>query len=312
MAELHLDTIDAVLDHQSRVRPGAVAVIAPGRDPLTYGALRNVTREFASQVVGLGLDRGARVAVVMPNGPEMATAFLAVSTIATVAPLNPALPEREFELLLRAMKVDALLVLAGCDSPARVVATRLDIPVLESAVVSESPAGTLRIVGVNTVSAVGGRCGLDDSALVLPTSGTTSAPKIVPLSHRNVCTSAANISSALELSAADRCLNVMPLFHIHGLIGAVLASIASGASVVVSARRADRLRAWIRNAFLNGWMSSNRPGTRLSPPCTRRCSTARPHAETASRALGSVSSDRLRRPFRPRSCAIWNRSSASR
>ena len=68
-------------------------------------------------------------------------------------------------------------------------------------------------------------------ALVLHTSGTTSRPKIVPLSQRNVTASAYNIADTLALTPADVCLNIMPLFHIHGLIAAVLASLAAGASV---------------------------------------------------------------------------------
>ena len=66
---------------------------------------------------------------------------------------------------------------------------------------------------------------------MLHTSGTTSRPKIVPLSQRNVTASAYNIADSLALTPDDVCLNIMPLFHIHGLIAAVLASIAAGASV---------------------------------------------------------------------------------
>ena len=73
-----------------------------------------------------------------------------------------------------------------------------------------------------------------DVALVLHTSGTTSRPKIVPLTQENICNSAQNISSSLDLSVEDRCLNIMPLFHIHGLIAAVLASVAAGASIYCS------------------------------------------------------------------------------
>ncbi len=69
-------------------------------------------------------------------------------------------------------------------------------------------------------------------ALVLHTSGTTSRPKIVPLTHTNICTAAHNLQAALELVESDRCLNVLPLFHVSGLISAVLASLVAGASVV--------------------------------------------------------------------------------
>jgi len=69
-------------------------------------------------------------------------------------------------------------------------------------------------------------------ALVLHTSGTTSRPKIIPLTHTNLCRSAHNIRSTLQLVEGDRCLNVMPLFHIHGLVGALLSSMTAGASVI--------------------------------------------------------------------------------
>jgi acyl-CoA synthetase (AMP-forming)/AMP-acid ligase II len=71
-----------------------------------------------------------------------------------------------------------------------------------------------------------------DIALVLHTSGTTSRPKIVPLTHTNVTASAYHIGNTLSLREDDVCLNIMPLFHIHGLIAATLSSLAAGASVV--------------------------------------------------------------------------------
>ena len=83
--------------------------------------------------------------------------------------------------------------------------------------------------------ASGGRCRAGrsgDVALVLHTSGTTARPKIVPLTHANLAVSAANIARSLALDPGDRCLNVMPLFHIHGLVAAVLASLSAGGSVV--------------------------------------------------------------------------------
>ena len=68
-------------------------------------------------------------------------------------------------------------------------------------------------------------------ALILHTSGTTSRPKIVPLHHANIWTSARNIAASLELSENDRALNVMPLFHIHGLIAGLCAPLSRGGSV---------------------------------------------------------------------------------
>src|SRR5205823_3901767 len=68
----------------------------------------------------------------------------------------------------------------------------------------------------------------DDVALVLHTSGTTSRPKIVPLSQTNIAVSAGNIVRTLALTSADANLNIMPLFHIHGLMAGLLAPLAAG------------------------------------------------------------------------------------
>ena len=77
----------------------------------------------------------------------------------------------------------------------------------------------------------GGFAQPEDVALVLHTAGTTSYPKMVPLSHTHLCASARNHVTALALSEGDRCLNVMPLFHVHGLISAMLSSLLGGGGV---------------------------------------------------------------------------------
>ena len=69
---------------------------------------------------------------------------------------------------------------------------------------------------------------------MLHTSGTTSRPKIVPLTQANVTASASHIRDSLALTPVDRCLNIMPLFHIHGLIAAVLSSLSAGAHISCS------------------------------------------------------------------------------
>ena len=74
----------------------------------------------------------------------------------------------------------------------------------------------------------------EDESLVLHTSGTTSRPKIVPLSNKNIFSSSENISSSLNLDENDHCLNIMPLFHIHGLIAVLASSMKVGASVCAS------------------------------------------------------------------------------
>ncbi len=213
----------------------AIALIAPEHKPLTYSRLLRQVEESAAVFAGLGLRPSDRVSIVLPNGPEMAASFLATAAIATCAPLNPAYRANEFEIYLSDLKPKFLVMLAGTASPARDVAQKLGIAVIDLVPVRDGEAGTFDLSPCGSSSAPTGApifAEGSDIALMLHTSGTTSRPKMVPLTQDNLCSSARNISISLALGREDRCLNVMPLFHIHGLIGAVLSSIDAGASVV--------------------------------------------------------------------------------
>lgn len=76
----------------------------------------------------------------------------------------------------------------------------------------------------------------NDIALFLHTSGTTSRPKGVPLTHLNLLTTLQNIVNTYELTEKDTSLIVMPLFHVHGLLGATLSTLYSGGTVVIPPR----------------------------------------------------------------------------
>lgn len=218
---------------QVKKAPEAVAIAAPGRSPLTFSGLLNQIESTVRTLRSCGVNRNDRVALVLPNGPEMAVAFMAVAAGATCAPLNPSYRENEFEFYLSDLNARAVIIESSSHSPVRAVAREKGMMVIELETSIQSEAGIFELGREHTTVSHGSDFSVqDDVALVLHTSGTTSRPKIVPLTHTNICTSAHNISLTLKLSATDRCLNVMPLFHIHGLIGAVLSSLASGGSVV--------------------------------------------------------------------------------
>jgi acyl-CoA synthetase (AMP-forming)/AMP-acid ligase II/thioesterase domain-containing protein/acyl carrier protein len=208
----------------------AVALLAPGHEPLSYAQLLAHVDRIAGALRSAGIRRQDRVAVVLPNGPAMATAFLAAASCAACAPLNPAYRAEEFDFYFGDLDAKALILAAGVESPARECAERRGIPVLE--LVEGPAAGMFELAGCTGLSESSAAAQPDDVALVLHTSGTTSRPKLVPLTHANLSVSAWNIAASLELTAADRCLNIMPLFHVHGLVGALLASLGCGASVV--------------------------------------------------------------------------------
>src|SRR6476620_10826205 len=100
------------------------AILAPDRATLTYGELRTLVDATLASLAGQGIGRNDRVAIVLPNGPEMATAFIAIACGATTAPLNPAYREDELDFYLTDLQAKALVVPAGADGPAVAVARR--------------------------------------------------------------------------------------------------------------------------------------------------------------------------------------------
>jgi acyl-CoA synthetase (AMP-forming)/AMP-acid ligase II len=222
-------------------RDDAVAIAGHAAPPLDYAALCALIDRARASLNGLGVGRGDRVGIVLPNGPEMATAFLCLASAAAAAPLNPAYRQDEFEFYLEDLKAKALIAEAGSASPALRAAEKLGVKLITLTPEPRAGAGAFRLTG-SSVDAVADRVDrarrarlqpaeADDVALILHTSGTTSRPKIVPLSHANIWTSARNVAASLELSARDRALNVMPLFHIHGLIAGLCAPLARGGAV---------------------------------------------------------------------------------
>ena len=211
---------------------GDVAIAAPDAAPLTYDAFRKLVKDTVAALNGFGVGRGDRVAIVLPNGPEMATAFVAIASGATSAPLNPGYKTDEFEFYMSDLKAKALVVEAGSASPALEAAKKLGVQVLTLTSDPKAGAGLFTLSGGAPGAAANpGFAQPDDVALILHTSGTTSRPKIVPLTQTNVTKSADNIAKTLAFTAADRGLNIMPLFHIHGLIAGTLAPLSRGGQI---------------------------------------------------------------------------------
>jgi oxalate---CoA ligase len=211
----------------------APALGAPGRPALSFGGLRALIQRTVASLNAAGIGRNDAVAIVLPNGPEMAACYMACASGVTSAPLNPAYRADEFEFYLADLQARALIVERGSASPAVEVARRLGVRVIELVPRSEGGAGDfdLDLPAAATPAAHAGDALPGDVSMVLHTSGTTSRPKIVPLTQANLAASAQHIAATLQFSAADRGLNIMPLFHIHGLIAGVLAPLSAGSMV---------------------------------------------------------------------------------
>ena len=207
-----------------------------------HDELATSVHRLAGLLAGLGVRRGQRVAIVMPNGPEVVELLLAVAAVgATAAPLNPGYTQAEYALYLADLDPGLLLVQAGRGADARAAAgdrTVVDVSVRPQGPPQLSVAGTQ---ASRESSFEPGSAG--DVALLLHTSGTTRRPKQVPLLQRNLMASVRAIAAHYRLAAADVAYCAMPLFHVHGLIASTLAQLAAGGSVVTP-RRLSQRRYW--------------------------------------------------------------------
>jgi acyl-CoA synthetase (AMP-forming)/AMP-acid ligase II len=229
--------------------------LAPDCAPLSYRRLFRHVDDIGRVLRAKGVGRDDRLAVLMPNGPDLAVAIVAVAANAACASINPAYSAEELDRYFADLRPRALVVPAKLDSPARRVAQARGVPVLELMPTGEA-AGLFTVAGPAAGEPSPDPVGPGTIALFLFTSGTTSRPKIVPLTHTNICTSAFSAVAALKLSEADRCLNVLPLFHGHGLIATIMTSLAAGGGVVCTPGcDVNRFYGWLRE-FAATWYSA--------------------------------------------------------
>jgi acyl-CoA synthetase (AMP-forming)/AMP-acid ligase II len=232
------ETLSAVVEAGE---PGRIALFSPeDGTPVTARALAEQVERTAAALAGAGIERGDRVALVLPNGPEFVTLLLAVTSLgAAAAPLNPAYTRDEFAFYLDDLAPKALVVPEGEAGAAREAAAPA-VGVLDA-----TPwRGTVALSRGGSVLAAaspGETAQPDDVALLLHTSGTTSRPKQVPLLHRNLVASARAIAAHYELGPGDVSFSVMPLFHVHGLVASVLAQLVAGGRVVAPRRLSPRV-----------------------------------------------------------------------
>lgn len=214
----------------------ALALADTLRRGLTYAELRALVDRTHQILSHGGLRAHDTVAVALRNGPETAALFMALVTYCRVAPLNPGSTRNEIAFALRDLQASAII-------------TSDDVP---EAVQAAEESGVPRMLMVSsggpsfgdfalsceiqpvTPASPPSAPGPDDIALLLHTSGTTARPKLVPLTQRNLTLSARGVADSLGLSPADTCLSIMPVFHVHGLVAGLLASLAAGATVCLA------------------------------------------------------------------------------
>jgi acyl-CoA synthetase (AMP-forming)/AMP-acid ligase II len=241
--------------HAART-PSAIAVAAPGRKPLTYSELGNHLQTIRRALGGAGFRQGEVAALAMPNGPELITAFLAISSLGAGALLNPAYTESEFRFYLSRLGARVLILSDGAVSPAALAAQALGINVLRIHSTPDDAAGIFALDLPEDWQPLSGR--RTDAALLLFTSATTAIPKLVPLTGENLRAIAVGLTGALRVSAADRFLSLMPLFHLYGLVAGLAQLFAGGAVIITPGFHPGSFAAWVEE-FQPTWFTSVPP-----------------------------------------------------
>ncbi|MCZ6587230.1 MAG: AMP-binding protein, partial [Alphaproteobacteria bacterium] len=227
-------TIDNVLSRFAVSRPDAPAVIFSGGEVLNYGALAAQVALLRERLLSHGVRATDRVALMVPRGGDAVAAFFAVIGCATLVPVERDISGTEFEDLMSRMGIGFLVTTADCppaiadvarkgqvkivkaDPPDRAQPSKYDAPVFDPSMLETSPD-----IGPNSI------------ALLLRTSGTTGRSKIVPVTHFNSLSAAEKIVQWFDLSAEDRCLSLMPLYHSHGICVGMLTPFWSGGSTIM-------------------------------------------------------------------------------
>ena len=234
------EPLTAILDHPDR----PALVVPEDGQILTYGQVADRVASLAASLAGAGVGRGDRVALTLPNGPEMVQLLLAITALgAAAAPLNPAYTHSEYGFYLTDIAPRVFVIPASQPAAASSAAEECSITVLTARARHDGPP-VLLVDDKELSPAVGFEPGQpDDVGVVLHTSGTTSRPKQVPLRQRNLMASTRTIAAHYGLGPMDVSFCVMPMFHVHGLVASTFAALAGGGSVIAP-RRFTPQRFW--------------------------------------------------------------------
>jgi len=230
-------TLTDWLDRWARETPDRPAILTPA--PITYAQLHQKVHALAAGFTALGIRKGDIVAAQLPNGVEFLLCYLAAASIgATLQTIHMPYRGAEIETLLAHSKAAAVVCVSRAkDSPAELILSlKAKLPHLRHvlAVGDEPPSGALPFASIAATepSAAHARPSADDRFLLLYTSGTTAAPKGVPIVYRKFLTNALLSASELKIDATSILLSAAPFTHLYGLFSVNLA-LSVGAAIAI-------------------------------------------------------------------------------
>lgn len=219
---------DLLQESASRHPQAHALVVTADRVPITYRDLSRLLDDLAGQLTGGGLRAGDRVGLRARSSAEFVVALLAASRAGlVVVPLDPALPDADQHTRITAAGARVVLIETG-ETEAE--------PPFPCWPVSVSRDGGVQLDITMPAHPAKALDGLrPDDALIMFTGGTTGSPKMVPWTHDNIACSVRGVIATYRLGPQDATVAVMPLFHGHGLIAALLSTLASGGTVLLPA-----------------------------------------------------------------------------
>lgn len=253
------DTIADVIGRHALENPDRAAIVGPDFAPFTYRDLSLKISEVGDWLRSAGIGSHSRVGIVLPRGPEAAVLGVSIAAHAVSIPLNPSLTEEEFNDEFFRLGLDAVVLPAWTTSPAQAAADHAAVGLFHATKVAGSFAGaSLRQVRQVTVRRPIGTTVLSRSvALILKTSGTTGAAKLIPVTHCNLLEMARKMQTWFDLSADDRCACLLPVYYANGFKTSLVVPLLLGGSVAMPAmRQADDLMTWI-TGLRPTWFSAN-------------------------------------------------------
>ncbi|MEJ2176810.1 MAG: AMP-binding protein, partial [Gammaproteobacteria bacterium] len=240
-------TIPSWAVYWSLRQPDAMAILSPDGRSVTYAQLCEQIAQIVLRLKSAHLKRNDRVALVLPNGLDLAVAILGTASYATAVPVNPSLQSNELRSYLEMTKTKSVLLADQGMEEVRKVAAEAGLRAISMDMNRDSEVSPRKIIEPLEFSSLAKFVKPNDTAFVLPTSGTTSTPKAVSISQSSACADAFDICRWLKLNEKDRCLGIMPLFHVHALFAGLLASLISGGSFVSTpGYLSDKFFSWLK------------------------------------------------------------------
>lgn len=227
-----MTTVNALIDKYAASQPESPFLLTPesGRE-MSYAQLKTTCQEIAAYLDALGIQKGEKVAFLLPNGYWSAALLLGVIYSGRIiVPLNAVSGDASLSYVIQHSQSRVILV--DHQSKEKFAAVLDDLPDSVKIINTDIDKGPEWLVSPGSDSKKP-EITTDDIAVLMYTSGTTGQPKGVLLSHGNIVAGGRNTAIAHELTSKDRALCVLPLYHINAQMVTVMGPLVTGGSVVL-------------------------------------------------------------------------------